>query len=251
MSSREQEKQRQRAARRRRRPGLLAGGGLVAVVIVAVLVVLGGGSDRPSGLGGGEGVAGAAEVEGTLAGIPQDGTALGDPDASVTLTEVVDLQCPFCRDFALDALPGLVERYVRPGKVRIELRLLTFLGPDSERAGEVAAAAARQDRMWEFVDIFFHNQGREGSGYATDEFLARLARATPGLDAERALAGSGAAASVDMLRQARDDAERVGISSTPSFLAARPGGEPRPLEVGALTTEAFAEQLDALLDGGP
>src|SRR5918992_2495495 len=43
----------------------------------------------------------AAEASAVFEGVPQNGVALGRPDAPVTLLEFVDLQCPFCRDFAL------------------------------------------------------------------------------------------------------------------------------------------------------
>ena len=39
------------------------------------------------------------------------------------LTEFADLQCPFCRDYAVNVLPQVIERYVRTKKLRLELRL--------------------------------------------------------------------------------------------------------------------------------
>jgi protein-disulfide isomerase len=59
----------------------------------------------------------------SFAGIPQDGTALGSASAPATPTEYADLQCPFCADYARDVLPAVVERYVRTGRLRLELRL--------------------------------------------------------------------------------------------------------------------------------
>src|ERR687895_662573 len=73
--------------------------------------------------------------------------------APVTLVEFVDLQCPYCREFAVDAFPALVEKYVRTGKVRIELRGLAFLGPDSERGLRAGFAAGRQGRMFDLMEL--------------------------------------------------------------------------------------------------
>ena len=62
------------------------------------------------------------------------------------------------------ALPTVVRDYVRTGKVRYELHFRSFLGRDSVRAAGAAAEAAKQDRMYQFADVFYRNQGPEESG---------------------------------------------------------------------------------------
>ena len=119
-----------------------------------------------------------------LRGIPQSGISLGSPDAPVTMVEFADLQCPFCAEYHRNVFPTLLKRYVRTGKLRLELRLLRFLGPDSDRLARVAAAAAAQNRMWQFVGLAYQRQGAENSGYATDDFINTLA-ADAGLDERR------------------------------------------------------------------
>ena len=94
----------------------------------------------PVPLGKGEPLAGTAKANSLFRGIPQSGPTLGDPGAPVTMIEYADLQCPFCGAYTRDTLPTLVKRYVRTGKVRMELRPITILGPDS---GTAHAAAAR------------------------------------------------------------------------------------------------------------
>ena len=71
--------------------------------------------------------------------------------------------------------PTILDRYVRTGKVQLELRLLRFIGPDSDRLARVAVAAAAQNRMWQFAELAYLRQGTENSGYATDDFINRLA----------------------------------------------------------------------------
>ena len=211
------------AARRRRlvRLGAVAG---AAALVVAVLIAV---STSHSGSGGATAtstpassgaVPGAAATSALLAGIPQRGTTLGDPNAPVTVVEFADLQCPFCRDSALTQLPGIVERYVKPGKVGMQFESLAFIGPDSVRAARVAEAAASQDKLWNFVDMMYRNQGKENSGYATDAYLRRLAGAVPGLDVGKAFAARDGGAVTARLEAAQTAATKAGVRSTPTFL---------------------------------
>lgn len=235
----------ERALRRRRlRMGLAAVAAAVAVVLAVVLIAGGAGDD--GGLEPGEEPAGVAESRAMLDGIPQDGIALGDPDAPVTLVEFADLQCPFCRQYAVGALPGIVEDYVRPGRVRLELRLLRFIGVDSQRAAAVAAAAAAQDRLWNFTDLFYRNQGRENSGYVTDDFLRKIGEAA-GLDVDRAFRDRDGVPAEELIMEGEDLANEHGIDSTPSFLVGPTGGRLERLEVTSLDAGSFREALDEAL----
>jgi protein-disulfide isomerase len=182
-----------------------------------------------------------------FAGIPQDGVALGRADAPVTLVEFADFQCPFCATFARDALPELVQAYVRTGKVRIELRVLAFIGPDSTEGRELALGAAEQNRLWQAAHLLFERQGPENSGWLTPELLAAIAGAVPGLDAERSRAARHGAALQEQVAAAEMEASLNGISSTPSFLVGRTGGELQRLELDSLEAEALQPTLDRLL----
>src|SRR3977135_2685196 len=49
---------------------------------------------------------------------PLAARALGRPNAPVTVYEMSDFQCPYCREFALGTMPVLEREYIQPGKVR-------------------------------------------------------------------------------------------------------------------------------------
>src|SRR3954451_11318426 len=98
-----------------------------------------------------------------FSGIPQQGIVLGSPTAPVTMTEFADLQCPVCREYTAAVLPSLVRKYVSTGKVKMVFRDLAFLGDDSIKAGRAAAAAGAQNRLWQFIDVFYGEQGDENS----------------------------------------------------------------------------------------
>jgi protein-disulfide isomerase len=255
MSSREKQKEqaraereaRERAAARaeRRRRLLLQLGAVVAVaaVVIGGLIFLSQKKDKPNASSGAA-VAGVADARAMLRGIPQAGTRLGDPKAPVVLTEFADLQCPFCRDYALDVLPQIIERYVRTGRLRLELRLRRFIGPDSDVAGRAAQAAATRDRMWDFIDLFYRNQGQENSGYVTDAFLSRIATAA-GVPASLVVKGNTTAAALEKpIEMAESEAQAAGLESTPSFLIGPTAGEGRALDVQSLDIKAFAKAIE-------
>jgi protein-disulfide isomerase len=135
----------------------------------------------------------------------------------------------------------VIDSYVRDRRLRLELRLLAFLGPDSVRGRQVAHAAALQDRMWNYTERFFRNQGPENSGYATDAFLERLARNTPGLDVQQLSQDFGNDEVEALARQAERMARRLRVEGTPSFYLVRDGEEPEPVEIEDLGTALAGE----------
>jgi protein-disulfide isomerase len=210
------------------RLGLLAV--LAVVAALAVVAIAGPGKSEPA--------KGGAATDSFLTGIPQSGISLGSPDAPVTMVEFADLQCPFCAQYDRDVFPELVKRYVRTGKLRLELRLLRFLGPDSDRLARAAAGASEHNRMWQFVGLAYQRQGQENSGYATQDFIEGLAA-----DAGIRSLDAGAAAE-RQVRRAEQAARTLGIDSTPSFLIGRTGGTLSRLQPSELTPGAFVPRIE-------
>ena len=226
-------------------------GAVVAAVVVAAIVagtLLASGDDGGGGSGTGVELAGADETRALLDGIPQDGTALGAPDAPVTLVEFADLQCPFCAQWATDAFPDLVEEYVRPGKLRIEFRGLTFIGPDSEKALRAALSAGEQDRLWQTVELLYQNQGGENTGWVSDELLDAVATSAM-LDAGPWRDGFDSDAVDEGISSAATEASTAGINSTPSFLLGPTGGTLERVEVQSLDAEGLRPAIEQALAG--
>jgi protein-disulfide isomerase len=227
-----------RRARLYRLGGLLVAGAAIAAVLLAVLM-----SGSTSELAPGKPVPGAPQTLSLLAGIPQQGATLGDPRAPATLVEFGDLQCPACAAFATGSLPGIVARYVRTGRVRLLFRPLDLTGHDSERAARMALAVGAQDRMWQFTELMYRNQGLENSGYVTDRYLRALAGAIPGVDVARALSQRGTPSVEAQLRQARELAGAAGVGSTPSFLLTTAGRRPQRLSAAELEAGSLGAAL--------
>jgi protein-disulfide isomerase len=196
-------------------------------------------------------IAGAAAVEAMLQGIPQQGIELGKPSAPVTLIEIVEPQCPGCELWSRTQLPGVISRYVRTGKIRIEYRGLSFLGPDSSGLLQLAQAAGEQNKLWNVVELEYANQGAEGSGYATHAYLTAIAKAVPGLDLSRAFAQTTSGAVAARIEQARTFAQQYGINSTPT-LAIRKTGDDKNVTVMANTSgQGLYDAINDALAGKP
>ncbi len=221
----------------------LAGAVAVAVALVAAsLLGSSSGSAEPTVP---EAVAAPVERDALLRGIPQDGIALGSPKAPVTLVEYADLQCPYCAQWSRDTFPAIVDEYVRSGRVRVVLRGLSFLGPDSETALRAALAAGEQDRLWDVVHGLFRLQGAENSGWVTEDVLRSFDG--PVVDAQRMLAGTQSAWVERQLAEARTAASLAQVPGTPFFQAGPTGGALARLEVDSLEPDAFRRELDRLL----
>jgi protein-disulfide isomerase len=224
------------AARRRRLWQLGAVTAIAAAVVIALVLVNQAGDDDPGGA-----LVGASETREMLEGIPQSGTTLGSRRAPYVLTEFADLQCPFCRDYTVDVLPDVIQRYVRPGRLRLELRTLRFIGEDSTRGARAAQAAADRGRMWNFVDLFFRNQGAENSGFASDDFIARVGRAA-GVPAATARDAATSPALDAPIQRAERAAEALGVQSTPTFVLGRRPDQGRLLDMNQVAS-ALEQEL--------
>lgn len=196
----------------------------------------------------------AARTYALLAGIPQHGSVLGYRKAPVTLQFFGDLQCKESRQVILGALPFLIRRYVRQGKLQIRYRSKET---DTKRAGGwfefreqqgAALAAAVQGKLWNFIDVFYRDQGPEFTGYVDKAFLDQIAEQA-GLDLERW--GEARESTDDWVAQIEADealTQEKGLRSTPSFLIGPTGGESRPLlHFGLDEPRVFEEAIRGLV----
>lgn len=228
----------------------IVGGAIVLVVALVVASQINNGSSKSS-----SSTIATDSIAEMLSGIPQKGVELGNSNAKLTLIEFSDPQCPFCGEWARGTLPSLVQKYVRPGQLRIEYRGLDFLDQnfgttDSERMLRLALAAGFQNKLWNVVELEFENQGSEGTGYANDAFIKGIAQAVNGLDANKALAAADTNAVVPLINAAQALAEtKVGKNiSTPTFVIGRTGStKVEKTIVGAQPLSTFTKAIDALL----
>jgi protein-disulfide isomerase len=245
-SMREQRREERRAAEhaaavqatRRRRLRTLLGAAGAAVVLVAVGIAISatGGNAKPK-------PAEQSAAAKLVAGIPEHDGVLGDPKAPITITEYLDPQCPICAEASKQNLPHLIKDYVRTGKVKLQARTLSFIGPDSITAAKWAHGAEQQGKLWSFLETFYGAQQQENSGYVTDDFLTKVAKAA-GVDADKAKAFADGASAQAALDEADADAQALKVDSTPTFTVTKPGGKP---EVVAVGLDDLTNKLDKAL----
>jgi protein-disulfide isomerase len=245
--------QRKGGLRRASRRVLLTAAAVIVLAAIAVTlgVVLAAGSSKASVPGRGSlvnALPGASGVQQLLQGIPQRGNVLGSQSAPVTLVEYVDLQCPYCQQFETQAMPALIGQYVRTGKVKIEARPIAFIGPDSQRGRAAAVAAGEQNKLFNFAQVLYLNQGSENTGWLNDQMIGSAAASIPGLDVPQLLSARSSAA-VNARADAYDrQATADNVRATPTILVGKSGGTLRPVALKAPTdAQSVASAINAAL----
>ncbi len=215
------------AKRRARLTQLGIVGAIVVAAVVVILIATGGGGTKKVAPHSAEANSTVAAVNTLVGGIPQSGNTLGDPNAPVTLQYFGDLECPICKEFTLGALPAIIQKWVRAGKVKIEYRSMETATREPEvfKTQQVAAyAAGRQDKAWYFIETFYHEQGEEDSGYVTESYLQGIAQQVPGLDLTKWTADRSDPELSNEVESDKQTANNNGFTGTPSFLIGKTGG---------------------------
>jgi protein-disulfide isomerase len=129
----------------------------------------------------------------------------GNPDGNVSVVTFYDPNCPYCRA----AAPVLKKLIDDDGKVRLVLKELPILGPDSEAAARLMLAADRQGKYFEMFEQMLTTPGR-----ATKDKALRVA-GDLGLDTAQ-LEKDAADPAVDAtLAAATQLAKTIGVNGVP------------------------------------
>jgi protein-disulfide isomerase len=173
--------------------------------------------------------------------------ANGHGNAPVTVVEISDYHCPFCRRHVQQVQPQLYSDYVQTGKIRhVFIHYpIEQLHPEAYKSHEAASCAADQGKFWELHAKLFEAPAR------SPEQLTALAQ-TVGLDvnAFRRCLESGKHAQA--VKESVSRVQQLGVSGTPMFLI---GTTPRGSDAlkvkktieGAQPYNAFKTAIDAVL----
>lgn len=231
---------------------LIAGAGIVAVAAIAIVlaVVLTGGSNTPKVTqtvgSAATGLPGSTEVEAMFKGIPQAGLELGSATAPVQMVMFIDLQCPICRDFEATSMPTIVSKYIRAGKVRLELKPWAFIGPDSTRGQKALLAAAEQNKAFDFAQVLYDNQGTENTGWLTDSMIVKIAESVTGLNVPKLLVDQKAPKVKQQIADVTAAVAASKVNGTPTVFVGRKGT--KPALVGQVNSSPSLTEVETALD---
>lgn len=138
-----------------------------------------------------------------------DQPAKGNPNASVTIVEFTDFQCPSCAQ-----QHPVMEKIVSEFGDRVRFVVRDFplsQHANAPRAAEAAEAAREQGKYWEYIAVLFRNQSAlevdKLKQYATDLGLDR-ARFDASLDSGKF---------AEKVQRDVLDGEKLGVNGTPTF----------------------------------
>lgn len=230
-----------RAPRRRR--SLIAAASLALLVATSACAQGGGtegGATTQRTVGA---AAGAAELDSVLARAEHD-RSKGSPTAPVTLFEISDFQCPYCREFAATTYPKLDSAYIKTGKVR--LVFINYPLPNHREAwsaSEAALCAGAQGAFWPMHDRIFATQREWSDQPDAGERFARYA-ADLKLDAAALRACMADDRVSTLIVNDVMQAAGAGIQGTPTFLV-----NGRSALRGAVPFDQLAAAIDQELAG--
>ncbi len=173
--------------------------------------------------------------------------ALGAADARITLVEVSDYHCPFCRRHAQQTQPQIDAEYIKTGKVKYVFidYPITQLHPDAFKPHEAANCAGEQGKYWQMHDQLFVKPTREVS-----ELVSQAA--SIGVDQTRFKACMDGEKYKATIQQSVERMGQLGVDSTPTFLIGQTPSGDAPMKVatvihGAQSYGAFKSALDSAL----
>ncbi|WP_439572221.1 DsbA family protein [Phreatobacter sp.] len=180
---------------------------------------------------------------------PLGDCVLGKDDAPVTLVEYASLTCGHCATFHTGTLPGLKEKYIATGKVKLVFREFALNQLDAAvymlarcmLQADGKAAGGNQDRYFALVDVLFRQQRTWAFGNDPLAAITTITRQA-GMTQTEFEACLNNQAILDGLNATRDRAVNVfGVDSTPTFFL---NGK---RVLGALPLAEFEKMIDPLL----
>ncbi|HEX6368127.1 MAG TPA: thioredoxin domain-containing protein [Longimicrobium sp.] len=177
------------------------------------------------------------------------GRMKGADSAQVTIVEISDFQCPYCREFAATTYKQIDSVYVRTGRARIlYINLPLTSHREAFGAAEAAMCAGVQGKFWQMHDRLFATQGEWGGQADAGRRFERFARDLRLNMADWRDCTANDRTAPLIVGDAMQAAE-ASINGTPTFILNSRNGQ--KALTGAVPYDQFAREIDALLAGPP
>ena len=179
----------------------------------------------------------------SIAGEPSKGPST----AKVTLVEVSDYRCPFCRRHMQTTQPQIDAEYINSGKIQYVFvdYPIEQLHPDAFKAHEAANCAGDQGKYWQMHAKLFATPTRDPAQ------LVQQAQEL-GMDGGKIKACLDGGKYAKPVRESVSRMEQLGVNSTPTFLVGLTPAPGQPMKIakvvkGAHPFSEFKKAIDSLL----
>ena len=180
-----------------------------------------------------------------------DDPVKGNPDATVTIVEFSDFQCPFCKRFHETTLPLIQKNYIDTGKVKFVYRdfPIQSLHPNGAVPAALASECADEQGMfWEYHDKLFQNQ-KNWERLGTEDVVNELKAYAEefGLNTNQFNECLNSGKYLDEVQKDYQEGSSYGITGTPGFFI---GNEENGYikVTGAQPYSVFQNVLDPMLE---
>ena len=169
----------------------------------------------------------------------------GSDDATVTIIEFGDYQCPKCDQWFQNEKPTITSDYIDTGKANLYFVDFSFLGDDSNSAAEATYCAEEQGMYWEYHANLYNNQGDINGGWATTDNLKQFA-ADLGLDIMKFNSCLDSGKYSDRVSHNTSVGASNDVEGTPVFFIVASDGTTERID-GPQSSAIFAEVIDSML----
>lgn len=151
----------------------------------------------------------------------------GDIQASITLVEYSDFECPACAVFN-PYVDQMLEKY--PKNLRLVYKHFPLSGhKNAFPAAEASEAAGKQGKFWEMHDILFERQTEWAESTNPQVYFEKYAKEM-GLDTDQFKKDMGSSEVKQKIEEDLNEAEKYGLNATPSFFINGKKMEPRTFD---------------------
>lgn len=160
---------------------------------------------------------------------------LGNPEGDVTLVELFDYNCAYCRS----SMPDIAALLAEDNQLRLVLKEFPILSPGSVQAARVGVLVAKQGAdYWAFHEALFSGRGQ------VDLEAALKAAEALGLDGSSLRSDLEVPAVTEVLDKNYEVADALGVTGTPTFII---GDE---IISGAVGYKALRARIESMRECG-